>query len=271
MPAGQGAQGAGTAVGEDTAGLKKKVLQLTKRVKDQRAELDRVRSGGGNAAGGDGNSAALQLRITQLEQTNRDLEEKLEAAELPEGAAILTGDDKKTWEAVKALALPGEKIVEAVKQRDEFKGKLDVHDRNAVISEGATLLGFKPTVLTDLATTKGFRVELRDEQVTTNGKTETKKVPYALVGPDDKTGKRLSEYVDANLKDYLPALKAEGAAGGSQGGGSGGGGTPYPDQSGSATGATGTGDAATKFLEARAKRAERITNPLMPPAPAKTA
>lgn len=127
----------------------------------------------------------------------------------PEGAVVLTGDDAKAWEAYRALGTPDE-VTAKLGEATTATERLAALEREVATSKVASAVGYKPSVLADLAKSKGFAVELRQETV--DGKPQ--EVPYAITS--DGQAVKLTDYVSQNLADYLPALTSGTSTGGGQ-------------------------------------------------------
>lgn len=159
----------------------------------------------------------------ELEAELADLREALGLdgdAEIPEGSVLLSKTDKEELDKFRALGKLDEVTVK-VKEHSDLKSAADKTQSEKLYGEAAELASYKPSVLTDIISSKGLLVELRDETV--DG--EKKKVPFVRENKEGSESTRLTEYVEKNLKDYLPALTA--TEGGSSGSG-GGGGVTYP-------------------------------------------
>lgn len=166
---------------------------------------------------------------------NRELREKLTAAEAAkpgDGAVVLTGADAKEYEALKALG-SAKDVTTKLAAADAASTKLATLEREKVEGEGAALAGYKASVLSRLAKSEGFAVEVRDEPA--DGKPA--RVPYARpVGDDKAPWVKLTDYAAQHLGDFLPALTASASGTGTTTQGSTAtGGPKYPPQAGGST------------------------------------
>lgn len=211
---------------------------------------------------------ALRAENERLEDENARLTGLIPAA----GAVVLSADDAAKWAAFTKLGKKPEEIEAALKKTVDLEGQIATRDRNTSIAEAATLGGFKPSVLTDIANRAGaeLHIELRDVTEKVDGKDVQKKVPHVRKRADDKAQlEPLATYLDRECKDYLPALKAaESTAATSTSTGTAI--TPFPVQA--AAGATqSSGDPVTDHINrSNTQRAARA-NPLFPGRPAAVA
>lgn len=154
--------------------------------------------------------AEITGKIGKLERDNqkqrdeiRDRDKKLEA--LPaEGAVVLTGDDAKEWEAVKALNAKASDLKKGMEERDALKVEKAGRDRRDALGRAVGTEGWAPESATLLARLLGetpVEVKEEDVDVTENGKTVKKKLPVGYVTVDGKS-MRLSEWA---TKEELPA------------------------------------------------------------------
>lgn len=163
--------------------------------------------------GGSERRALEQLgdETLQLRRKNQQLKQKLADAEktkAPDGAVILTGDDAKAWPEYQKLGKPTE-LAKQIEDGKSATARAATLEQERVHGEAAGLVGFKPSVLTRLATSEGFTVEVKEEHV--DGKAA--KVPYAKKTGDDKAQPvKLTEFAEQHLKDFLPALTADDAS-----------------------------------------------------------
>jgi hypothetical protein len=176
---------------------------------------------------------ALAVIMTLLGE-NFDMREKTRElkAKLPtEGAVVLSAEEAKTWEALKAHK-PDE-LTKKLEERDVFEKELKTTKRTQTLTEAATLAGMKPNVLARLAG-DSLLIEITGEG--------DKK---AVVVKDDKgVSTPIGDYAKTHWAEFAPALQADSKAQGvnwvNQGGG--GSGTPAPS------------DVVTKRLEANKSR-----------------
>jgi hypothetical protein len=129
-----------------------------------------------------------------------------------DGEVVLSAEDAKTWKELQELGLKPAEIKKQLEEGGKSAKELaEVREaeREAAV---ATAAGYKPGVLRTLTRDKGLYVELREVDVTTDGKTEKKKVAYVRKVTDAKeAGEPLQAYAERELKDYLPALKQGGS------------------------------------------------------------
>ena len=208
----------------------------------------------------------LAKQTYELREDRREADEEIETlkAKVPaDDAVVLTGDEKKKWEAVKAIDLPGEKIKERVTKADELekaKAKTDLSTKRKAV---ATAAGVNGDVLDPLLDQFGLEVENKEIQVQgADGKLTPKQVAHVRkAGDANAAWEKLSDVMARDgspLKPFAVALNMKaGAAATEQRTTSG---VPFPDQSGG-TNNSGTSSIADEFLKRNKERAER-GNPL---------
>lgn len=181
----------------------------------------------------------------RLRTKNRKLTEQVETAKLPDGAVVLTKEQAEHWEAYQKLGAPDALVKkEELEQANARIAQLDARARH---DTAAKVLGWKSSVLHDLAEAKGLHIEVKDE------KEGDKVVPRVYTRPkaDEKAPLVLLEkHVTDALADYLPALKERPA------------GPVIPPMSPAGGGATnGEGGIVDDFLAKRNKAAAEAPNP----------
>lgn len=171
--------------------------------------------GKGSGGGSGSDESAWQKLIREREDENYKLRREKreltdEVAELkekqpPEGAIILQGDDAKEYQAFKALGKKPEELGQAVADAAAGKALSEKAEAQKVYADAAEPYGWKPGVLATLPSLQGKKLEVRS--TTENGKT----VKKAYV-KDGATETELSEFVQKNDSDYIPALPAQPSA-----------------------------------------------------------
>ena len=163
----------------------------------------------------------MQNALRHLAGENYDYRERHRADEaalaafrtrVPEGAIVLTGDDKAEFEAFKALKVKAEDVKKGLEERDQLKSKTKESDYEKIVEKAAKHFKFKPTVLSKLLKTEDLVLELRDTEVEVDGQDEPQvhKVAHVRPAKDEKADwKLLDKYVEKHLADFLPALRAE--------------------------------------------------------------
>lgn len=226
---------------------------------------DRLVARYGNA---DAALAVLSQENFEYREEKRTLKEQLDAAKaqgLKDGEVKLSAADAKAYAAFQALNLAPEKISEALTERDAVKATLAERDRAAEIHAMATAAGFKASVLTDLAKTKGLHLELRETQVQkADGSTETQKVPHVrYAAKTDAALEPLAAFATRELADYLPSLAATAGAGATSQGAGGTAAAPLTPFAGQPAGGAAPGDAVATML-ARKEQQRAQGNALVP-------
>lgn len=173
---------------------------------------------------------------------------------IPEGGRVITKEEGEDLDAYRKIGVKPSDVVAATALQ-EAQGRLAVLDAQQVHEAAAKALGWKGTVLHDLAKDKGLHVEVKNEKV------DGKDVPRPYVRPkaDEKAALvLLQDYVKSNLPDYLPALATTERI--------------LPDQHSAGSGG-GSGSGSTVFDQWQKEQAEvakGVTNPLQPAAAAAT-
>ncbi len=189
---------------------------------------------------------------TEVEHLQQEIDDL--SAKLPkEGEAIVSKADAEALTKYRALGTPEEVDVK-VKKSGELETTLADKNREEGVREAAKAAGYSETVLLDQVRSRGLTVEMRDQTV--DGKTV--KAPFVKGSAKDAAFEPLTAYVDRDLKDYLPALAANGSPTATTLTG-----VPFPAQT--PDGKAPTGDVADQFLAKRNERAAARPNPLAPP------
>lgn len=165
----------------------------------------------------------------RLRDTRAELE-TLKAKAPAADAVVLTGEDKKTYEAFRALNLKPEDAKKRIDLAAKLESDQATATRNVALKETAKSLGYNEQVFVDLVNDKKLHVELRDGVV--EGKAV--KLPYIRPSADANAPLVLAkDFVAQQLAGYVPALTAKPAAGTNGTAAAGAGtGTTFPAQSG---------------------------------------
>lgn len=129
--------------------------------------------------------------------TIRDLTARVPA----EGAVVLSGNDAAHWATYRELGTPDE-LRSVRTERDTFAQREQQRERAALLDEAATVSGFDPDVLKELAGAQ-LVVEVKKEQK------EGKEVKIAYVVKDDKTLEPLAAHAERAWSKFMPALKVQ--------------------------------------------------------------
>lgn len=202
----------------------------------------------------------------RLRAATKGEELKSEEEKLPEGSVVLTAPDAQSWNAYRAIGKSPAEIVSAMqtgeaatKERDTLKQSVMDHEREKVTREAAQAVGYKPSVLGEQLRGRNAVIEMRDADVTTNGKVERKKLPHVVIGEGkDAKVEQLTAYAERELVDYLPALKADAAPSGGTSR------VSYPEQKPTGMAHTG-GDKVGQHIAATNQRNAGRPNPLLQP------
>lgn len=122
-----------------------------------------------------------------------------------DGSVVLNGDDAKAWNSIKELNLSPEQIKEKLQTSDEANSQLAELRRKDLMREVSEVEGYKSSVLSTLIPAD-TQIEIKEAE------TDGKKHRAAFVKVKENGADKeyaLSEYVESNHKDFLPALKAE--------------------------------------------------------------
>lgn len=183
--------------------------------------------------------AAVIDENKELRTERRELRDKVKKYETP-GSVVLSADDAKEYEALKALGKAAD-VKKSLEKVASLETKVAEHDRRKVADEAAPLAGYNAEALRELITDKRLEISFRDE--VKDGKT----VRVPLVKPTGAEHEKtapvpLVDYAKQSLAAYLPALTAKPSTSGTPNAGAAGGktGTPFVEQSsGSSTAPTG--------------------------------
>ena len=202
-----------------------------------------------------GDSAKLAEKLFDdnhaLREDKRKLKDEAAAlkAKVPaEGSRVLTADEMKAWDELKALGKP-EEIKAAFGTVKELQGKLSKVERDKLLEEAAGAHGFKPHVLGKMPGLDRLTIEVRTV------KQDGKDTKVAHVKDELGQTRTLAEYAEAEWSDFLPALTLTAASAQPPG-------TKWVDQS--SGGKAPKQDQVEAFIEAQRKRGDRQANPLIP-------
>ena len=162
----------------------------------------------------------LAKQTYDLREDRREADEEIEAlkAKVPaDGAVVLTGDEKKKWEAVKAIDLPGEKIKERVAKADDLEkqhAKTELSTKRKAVAGAA---GVNGDVLDPLLDQFGLEVENKEIQVQgADGKLTPKQVAHVRkAGDANAAWEKLSDVIARDgspLKPFAAALNTKAEA-----------------------------------------------------------
>ena len=221
------------------------------------------------AAGGDKERAIRMLirenhRYRERHRTDETTIANLTRTQVPHEGFGLTKEQKAQWDKLVALGNLDEIIVN-YPLGQAARATLTAREKRDQVAVIAKLAGFNADVLADLAEAKGLTFERRNETV--DG--QTIEVPFVKGPEQDAAFSKLTEYVDAKLAGYKPALMADAAAPDtSPGQGPGArpaptGGTSFPTTPPSPTSASPRGDAVDQFITQRNAAAAKRSNPLV--------
>ena len=194
-----------------------------------------------------------QAKIEKLESDNynyrskiRELKSELATAKAaipPEGATVLTGDDAKAWEELKALGSAAD-VQAKLDKLAETESQLKRLERTEQLRSVADAAGYDFDVLTALSGDLEFEVKAKDGEEVVIVLTDAGSTPIA-------------DYAERNWSKFLPALAPDGGTAT---------GKRMPPQHSADTGKrkqkTGESDVLAEFLAQR--EAARKPNPLIP-------
>lgn len=135
----------------------------------------------------------LRTESAKYRTKSSELEEKLKGAPaVPDGGKVLTKDEATRFDAFEATKLKPDAIQAVVTERDQLKSQLAAKDRETSREAAAKTLGIEGKDLAPFAGADALTYEVKEEEVTENGKTEKRSVAYVK----DAEGKelKLAEY-----------------------------------------------------------------------------
>lgn len=141
----------------------------------------------------------LALMVIKREGENaryRDEIRTLKERTLPDGAAVLQGDDLTRWTRYQELGTPDD-LQTRLAERDTLADRLAAHDRAATVRKVAELTGWKADVLADVGANVAYEIREIDEQ--------GQKVEKAFVKKDE--GDPVP--VEQHFQKLLPALQQD--------------------------------------------------------------
>lgn len=229
---------------EDTPSSEEIVASLTARYGDAQKALGVLAA----------ENAKYRRKLRTLKSQNETLSTNAPA----EGAVVLSAEEANQWNAIKPLLEENEGKVETIRTKlqegEEAKGQIAKQNRQTEIASYATLAGFgAPTVLSDLVDNKGIHVEKR--VVTVDGNQVEQVVARKASDPNGQLVP-LTDYIQTNHSEYLPALQAK------SGGGTPTGGAPILIPPMGANGGSGASNPAAEFIKKQNEAAAARTNPL---------
>jgi hypothetical protein len=155
-----------------------------------------------------GNEKAAAVRLAGENHKYRERIRELEAKVPPDGHRVLAPDDAKAFDAYRELG-PAAELRTKIEAGQQATGELAVLRKADTVRAAAELHGFRGNVLAPLVEKLDLRIV--DGWKGPDGKAAPAKAAMVVTKGDD--GKEaetpLPEFVDANLRDFLPALKAE--------------------------------------------------------------
>ena len=160
------------------------------------------------------NNNALDL-AQQLFRDNYTLREEkrklsgkiteLEGRVPADGSVVLSGDDAKAWNSIKELNLSPDEIKAKLQSSSDTERELAGLKRTELMRQVADTEGYKATVLSGILPADAA-VEVKDLEK------DGQKKKRAFIKIKENGADRellLSEYLEANKADYLPALRVE--------------------------------------------------------------
>lgn len=158
------------------------------------------------------NEAVFELLKDNFQQREelRTLKASSEGMQkVPQGGIVLDATQAAAWKQYQELGKP-----EDLKKAVEEKATLETEVSKTKWERGADAVaeahGFQADVLKKLPGADKLRFEVREELV--DG--EKSKVGYVTTDQQGATPQRVTDYADANWKEFMPALQAEAAEGG---------------------------------------------------------
>jgi hypothetical protein len=152
----------------------------------------------------------LRSQIAGHEQTIATQKTKiadLQKAIPAEGAVVLTTEEAKAWQALKAIGSPEEGAYKFTRL-PKLEEKLAEHDRTATLRRAAAAEGYVEKAFAGIAGVGDLSYEFKTEQ------RDNKPVEVAYVKVKDADTKeeklvRLGDHMQAHYAEHMPALKPE--------------------------------------------------------------
>jgi hypothetical protein len=210
----------------------------------------------------------------------------LQRNQTPKDAVVLTGDDVKAWEKVKATGVPLKDMAATLDRAKTLEAEKARADRASKHTDVAKAAKLDPVVLSPLVEQFGFDVDTRIVKVQKRDGSGLEDQPQAIIrkaGDDKAPWEPLVEFIgkaDSTLYPFRDALKAKGTSDG--GNGSNGTGTTSGTRTGSQGetlhtfaddfaagggdgGNAGGGDIIAKRIKTQNDAAGKRSNPLLSP------
>jgi hypothetical protein len=151
--------------------------------------------------------AAVAYQLMQYEDREPEVKRAMDElrARVPEGAVVLSGEQKKIWDALLELKLDEKGLRGIVTENQQLKTDKASGDREKLDRDGAAALGLNYAVYHDL--TAGLEVEMRAGVVKENGKDVTKNIPHVRKKDDPKAPfEPFMVWAQREKAVYIPAL-----------------------------------------------------------------
>jgi hypothetical protein len=175
----------------------------------------------------------------------------------PQGSIVLHGQDLADYNAWKALGKPAE-IKAQLEQAATTKAALDEANRKTALTAAAKAVGFGALALEDRLGAAKLELQVVEETAADGTKKQIPKVRKA--GVESAPWEALEVVATRDwTPEHIAALKAAGAAGGSNAGDPI---IPFPNNG--ASGGSGAQSAVSTFIKKTAEAAAQAQNPLLP-------
>lgn len=155
----------------------------------------------------------IRSKRSDLEEDNAKYREKLRLKEreledakkpLPEGSVVINAEEAKTLAAYKALGKP-EDLKKLGEDKVALEKKVAASEQQEAAEAAAAAAGFRPEVLRKLPGAAELKFEVRKEKV--DG--EDAEIAYVTEAKQGAIPQKLTDYVEATWREFLPALTAE--------------------------------------------------------------
>lgn len=202
-------------------------------------------------------NANLRAKGRELRAEIDDLTKKLPT----DGSVSLSKEDALLWAAYQQLGKP-EELKKKIEDADKVAKDLEALSREETLKKAAEATNLNLEAFREVAASRNLEIELGDMVVKEGD--ETKTVVIAYTKNKDGAKIKLEEYVEAELKAFLPALRpanSENEEGDGQGENKPNG-TTWVAQTGGND--KKTPDLVEDFVSNRQKARDSVTNPLLP-------
>lgn len=143
-----------------------------------------------------------------------DLNEELESLVPEEGSAIISAEDKKELDEFRALKLKPADITKQGEELVKLQGEAKQRENESVYADAAEALGYANVAAVSKALKReGLHIEMKTvkrDDPDNPGRKISVEEPHVRKANDEKAPlELLSDYIDRELSDFIPAFEAE--------------------------------------------------------------